>query len=45
MVGVLVAMDVEVIEPKLFESFLDSKKIFLDFFDVLESTEVFLLAN
>ena len=38
-------MYVEVVEPKLFESLLDSNKIVLDFFDVLESTEVFLLAK
>ena len=44
-VGVLVAMNIELIEPKLLESFLDSNEIFLDFFDVRETTEVFFLTK
>ena len=45
MVGVLIDMNVEVIEPKILESIFNNNKIFLDFFDVRESTEVFLLTK
>ena len=45
MVDVLFDMNVELIEPKISESIPNNLAVFLYFFDVLESLEVFLLAK